>query len=187
VEIVCGSKDAKTLKRNEPRGDFHTPASKQYQRILFFFARQEGCVKIFRMIPRTLVYLLWVLPLMAADSPEVQVANAEKAMAAARAAKDVAALERLTADDFIWVRAGGAMTDKKELLEEMRAGRLDTYSPDGDQRIRVYGNTAVVTGARTLNEATGTARIVVTNVWVKHGNEWQRVSSHTTRIAPAAK
>jgi hypothetical protein len=41
VEICAGSKDAKALIRNEPRDDFHTPNLKQFQRILFFFARQE--------------------------------------------------------------------------------------------------------------------------------------------------
>src|SRR5271170_4298682 len=34
-------KDAILLIRNEPHGDFHTLESKQFQRILFFFAGQE--------------------------------------------------------------------------------------------------------------------------------------------------
>jgi hypothetical protein len=41
VENLCEREDAKVLIRNAPRGDFHTPNSKQFQRILFFFARQE--------------------------------------------------------------------------------------------------------------------------------------------------
>jgi hypothetical protein len=41
VENLCGVEDAKALIWNEPRDDFHTPNLKQFQRILFFFARQE--------------------------------------------------------------------------------------------------------------------------------------------------
>jgi hypothetical protein len=40
VENLCGREDAIVLIRNGPRGDFHTPKRKQFQRILFFFARQ---------------------------------------------------------------------------------------------------------------------------------------------------
>jgi ketosteroid isomerase-like protein len=117
------------------------------------------------------------------QSPIDQVKKAEAQLAAARASKDVAATDRLTAGDFLWVRAGGAVTDKKALLEEMRGGRLDVYESVGEDRVRVYGNTAVVIAARVLHESSGDARITVTNVWVKSGDgAWQRVSSHTTRI-----
>jgi ketosteroid isomerase-like protein len=112
-----------------------------------------------------------------------EVSNAEKAVAAARASRDVPALDRLTADDFIWVRPNGAITGKKELLDGLTQGagpdRLDLYDFDGEQRIRVYGDTAVVIGARILHEKSADRKIVVTDVWVKKKGRWQRVSSQT--------
>jgi ketosteroid isomerase-like protein len=131
---------------------------------------------------RLLFCLLAAWPLFS-QSPVDEVRKAEAAMAAARVAKDVAAMDRLTASDFLWVRAGGAVTDKKALLEEMREGTLDAYESVGEDRVRVYGNTAVVIAARILHESKGDVRIAVTNVWVKsRDGAWQRVSSHTTRI-----
>jgi ketosteroid isomerase-like protein len=131
---------------------------------------------------RLLIAMLAAWPVLG-QSPVDEIRKAEAAMAAARVAKDVAAMDRLTASDFLWVRAGGAVTDKKALLDEMREGRLDSYESVGEDRVRVYGNTAVVIAARVLHESTGDARLAVTNVWVKgRDGAWQRVSSHTTRI-----
>lgn len=108
-----------------------------------------------------------------------EVSNAEKAVAAARAANDASALDRLTADDFIWVRPTGAVTGKKELLDDLRASRLAKYDFDGEQQIRIFGDTAVVTGARILHAASADRKIMVTNVWVRKDGQWQRVSSQT--------
>jgi len=48
-----------------------------------------------------------------------EVSSAEKALAASRASRDVSALDRLTADDFIWVRPDGGITSKRELLDAL--------------------------------------------------------------------
>src|SRR2546423_11930028 len=60
--------------------------------------------------------------------------------------KDLAALDRLLADDYIFTAPGGAVTDKKQLIEEVK-----TNGPDAGQTIsydeakaHVYGNAAVV-------------------------------------------
>jgi ketosteroid isomerase-like protein len=122
----------------------------------------------------------------AADSRD-EVSNAEKALAAARAANDAAALDRLTADDFIWVRPTGAVTGKKELLEDLTAGRLAKYDFDGEQRIRIFGDSAVVTGARVLHVGAVDRKIMVTNVWVRKEGQWQRVSSQTAFLPQTDK
>jgi ketosteroid isomerase-like protein len=122
----------------------------------------------------------------AADARE-EVSNAEKAVAAARAANDASALDRLTADDFIWVRPTGAVSGKKDLLDDLRANRLAKYDFDGEQRIRIYGDTAVVTGARMLHVGAADRRIMVTNVWVRKDGQWQRVSSQTAFSPQADK
>jgi len=123
---------------------------------------------------------------LAADSRD-EVSNAEKAVAAARAADDASALDRLTADDFIWVRPTGAVSGKKELLDDLSAGRLAKYYFDGEQRIRIFGDTAVVTGARMLHVGAADRKIMVTNVWVRKDGQWQRVSSQAAYFPQADK
>jgi hypothetical protein len=92
---------------------------------------------------------------------------------------DANALDRLTSEDFIWIREYGRVTDKKALLEGLRAGRLAKYDLDGEQHIRLFGTTAVVTGARLLHQRAGDRKIMVTKVWVNKEGRWQRVSSQT--------
>lgn len=123
---------------------------------------------------------------LAADARD-EVSNAEKAVAAARAANDASALDRLTADDFIWVRPTGAPSGKKDLLDDLRANHLAKYDFDGEQRIRIFGDTAVVTGARILHAGAADRKIMVTNVWVRKDGQWQRVSSQTAFLPQTDK
>jgi len=108
-----------------------------------------------------------------------EVLNAEKAVADARASNDAGALDRLTSNDFLWVRPTGIIIGKKEFLDDFRAGRLGKYEFDGEQQIRIFGD-AVVTGVRVLRSSATERRIIVTNVWVRRDGRWQRVSSQTT-------
>jgi hypothetical protein len=128
-----------------------------------------------------LVALLATGVSLAADSRE-EVLNAEKAVADARASNDASALDRLTSSDFLWVRPTGIIIGKKELLDDLKAGRLGKYEFDGEQQVRIFGDAAVVTGGRVLHSSSSATerRIIVTNVWVRKDGRWQRVSSHTT-------
>jgi len=140
------------------------------------------------MIARTALLAFLAAGLSLAADARDEVSNAEKAVAAARTANDASALDRLTADDFIWVRPDGGATGKKELLEDLKASRLAKYDFDGDQRIRIFGETAVVTGARILHSRAGAdRRVMVTNVWVRKDGLWQRVSSQTANVLQADK
>jgi ketosteroid isomerase-like protein len=130
-------------------------------------------------IARTALLALFAAGLsLAADSRD-QVSDAEKALVAARSGDDASAMDRLTDEDFLWVRPDGRITSKKQLLEDLKAHRLASYKLVGEQRIRIFGNTAVVTGERLLE---GTGRVMVTNVWVNKDGRWQRVSSQTADI-----
>lgn len=60
---------------------------------------------------------------------------------------DVAGLGMLLADDVTFHTPGGAAETEANFLENIRAGRLkyESVAPQ-DPRIRVYGDTAIVTG-----------------------------------------
>jgi ketosteroid isomerase-like protein len=139
------------------------------------------------IIARTAFFVFLAAGLSLAADARDEVSNAEKAVAAARSSNDAIALDRLTADDFIWVRPDGGATGKKELLEDLRASRLTKFDFDGEQRIRIFGETAVVTGARVLHDRAGDRRVMVTNVWVKKEGRWQRVASQTAKFPEPGK
>ncbi|NUM77860.1 nuclear transport factor 2 family protein [candidate division KSB1 bacterium] len=103
---------------------------------------------------------------------------------------DTIVLRSLLADDYVHTNADGGVLDKTRWLafaktrhEDLQSGRvrIDTYRND-DLRIRVYGNTAVVTGRNTtIGVRDGQAwkmNLRFTNVWVKREGRWQRAAFH---------
>src|SRR2546430_13484522 len=60
--------------------------------------------------------------------------------------KDIAALERIWADDYTFINASGAVVTKAERLANLKSGAtsLDTIITDPDMKIRVYGGDVAV-------------------------------------------
>ncbi len=109
---------------------------------------------------------------------------------------DTAILRNLIADDYVHTNLTGEVLNKAQWLErakmrraDLSAGkfRIDHYSYD-DVRIRIYRNTALVTGqATTLGFQEGKefkSNLRFTNVWVKREVRWQRVAFHDSNLAP---
>ncbi len=112
---------------------------------------------------------------------EQEVLQMEKAWNDARAKTDRAAFERLIADDFIIFAPNGQSAEKASLIKGYRAPNLEAIE-NGDIKVRVYGETVVVTGWnirkwRTMDRETSPQERF-TNVWVKRKGKWQIVSSH---------
>ena len=80
------------------------------------------------------------------DDPSKLVAALDKEYQAAVQKNDFATMDRILADDFTLVTGSGKSYSKADLLNEAKSGRV-TYEQqdDGDQRVRVWGDTAVVT------------------------------------------
>ncbi|MGH7493561.1 MAG: nuclear transport factor 2 family protein [bacterium] len=119
---------------------------------------------------------------------EVGAAVAQFANAFAKA--DTAVLRSLLTDDYVHTNANGGVLDKTRWLAfaktrraDLDSGkvRIDTYRND-ELRIRIYGNTAVVTGLNTTigfrDGKEWKMRLRFTNVWVKRDGCWQRVAFH---------
>lgn len=100
--------------------------------------------------------------------------------------RDVEAYARLLADDYISTGPDGDMITKAQDLEELRSSTTASAIAD-DIRVRVYGDSAVVTFRLTYTnefkgkESTGQERF--TDTWVKRGGQWQCVATHYSRIA----
>src|SRR5262249_60110081 len=59
---------------------------------------------------------------------------------------DAATMDRILAADFILVTGTGAVLTKADLLKEARDGQIVyEHQEDSQQKVRVWGNTAVVT------------------------------------------
>jgi ketosteroid isomerase-like protein len=101
--------------------------------------------------------------------------------------KDRAALARILADDWRGQYPWGTRT-KEQSLDELAAGVNTIQSiVFGPMEVRIYGDTAIVTGSDDEVSAVGrkssAGHYSWTDVWVRRGGRWQAVSSQMT-IAP---
>jgi ketosteroid isomerase-like protein len=112
---------------------------------------------------------------------------------------DRAFYERVLADDFTHTSHSGVFKTRAEWLAEDKFGGKDDPRPGrttyvsfdvDDLAVRVYGDTAVVTG-RTAPKGTDAkgqpilGRYRFQRVWVKRQGRWQAVAFQGTRIAQA--
>src|SRR5256886_11947618 len=110
---------------------------------------------------RALAFTAGVLMTIGPTSRAGSSADDEKAVAAldtdyqaAVKANDVATMDRILAEDFVLVTGLGKTYTKADLLEQARNRRVVyEHQEDSAQKVRVWGDTAVVTA---LLWATGT-------------------------------
>lgn len=121
---------------------------------------------------------------------EQEIAQVERQLNEARLKNDVTAVNRLYASDLFTVTARGVRMDIGNQRKEVNANANGDVMENvelGEPRVRVYGETAVSTYARTvdLRAKTGATRrveIVSSHVWVRREGRWQLVLSQTTEI-----
>ncbi|MBA3711301.1 MAG: nuclear transport factor 2 family protein [Pyrinomonadaceae bacterium] len=97
-------------------------------------------------------------------------------------------LERIFADDYANTNNSGEVLTKGQVMAEVKSGdvKYETITID-DVQVRVYGDTAVLTGRATVKGArkgqdiSGQNR--VTRVYVKQAGGWRLVAQQSTRIA----
>jgi ketosteroid isomerase-like protein len=102
--------------------------------------------------------------------------------------RDVAALEKIWADDYVFVSASGDVLTKEQRLENVKSGTtaLDSINEDENQAVRVYQNSAVTTSRVTIKgQYSGqpvSGQYRSTLVWVKSSAGWQLVSNQLTAL-----
>lgn len=94
--------------------------------------------------------------------------------------RDIPVLKRILSDDYVDINYQGKLRHKADAL---RAPNVQVRKPGqtlGEEVVRVYGNTAVVTGRGQMN--VGEQRYVwrFTDVFVKRNGQWRAVSSQET-------
>lgn len=125
----------------------------------------------------------------AQPAPETQeVVGLETAWNEAHKTGDAASLERLWADDLEVAVPRMPVMSKAEALAFVRSGRMHFQRYEtSDLRVRLYGNTAVVTGrlqrTRTISGKQMDDDWRFTKVYVRQGGLWRVVAFHASEAA----
>jgi ketosteroid isomerase-like protein len=111
----------------------------------------------------------------------------ENEFARAVASNDPDALDGILADDWIIVDPDGGIIDKARFLGIIKSGILSHELMESTElRVRLYGNTAVVTALTTTKgkfmgqDFASCER--ATDIFVKQGDRWQCVFTQLTRF-----
>ena len=100
---------------------------------------------------------------------------------------DIAALDRILANDLTYTHSTGRVDTKTTLLASLRSGELkyEMIEPENVEA-RVYGDAAVVTGRATMavqsRNQKSSFQIRFTDVYVKRHGRWQMSAWQSTRL-----
>ena len=129
-----------------------------------------------------------LLGLAWATNVEEELKKLETDRAAAAVKGDVATLEKQTSDDYTFINLYGQVLDKSQMVNAFKSGQTKITSNDlSDMKVRVYGDTAVITGKAdvkgTLAGKDTAGQILFTRVYLKKGGQWQSVAFQQTRVS----
>ena len=100
--------------------------------------------------------------------------------------RDAAGLRRIIAEDFVGVESSGSAFNKAQIINVIQSGSGDFQSEAAeDLKVRVYGDTAIVTGQFSIKskkkDADDNLKLLFTNVWTKRDGQWLIVSRQATQ------
>lgn len=120
---------------------------------------------------------------------EAEVRRAQDDLIEAYLRRDVSALDRLLADEYAFVNDdAGGVADKRQILASFGSGgdRKVTSYRRQDDRVRVYGDVAVLTyryrSTETYQGKDSSGDYRVTRILVKRDGRWQMVAGQETRL-----
>src|SRR4051812_44427043 len=118
---------------------------------------------------------------------EEELLKLEKEFAEAIVSNDLEGIGRLVTDDWAIIGADGEITYRARFFEVIKSGALTHNAMESDDfRIRVYGDSAVVTAiTRTKGrfmEQEFSTQERATDVFVKRDGRWQCVLTHLTTL-----
>jgi len=146
---------------------------------------------------RVAIVTLVILALAVPASMLAQQSKAEKEIRAILAQSDqanlkggaeaVATYDKILTDDYTRIPPNGTVLSKADILNSAKAGQLKyDLLEHSNVKVRVYGNTAVVTGVATEkgirqgNSFSGKTRW--TRIFVKRGGDWKIVLFQSTNM-----
>ena len=121
------------------------------------------------------------------DDVEGTITHLERDWAAAIVNKDLAALDRLLADDFNGTSPTAHTFPKTTAIEDLKSGKYAVYTMELDEiSVNIYGDAAVsFTSQEEKSTYAGkntSGHYHFTDVWIKKDGRWQVVASHGSRF-----
>jgi ketosteroid isomerase-like protein len=126
-------------------------------------------------------------PAASANAASDELKQIENDWVDASRTKNAEKLGDILADSWVALDWDGKRTDKAKALAEMKTpdNSLDTIEM-GPMTVRIFGNTAVVTGSDTeksMEHGKDTSgKYVWTDVFVKQNGKWRAVASQSTKL-----
>jgi ketosteroid isomerase-like protein len=131
---------------------------------------------------------------------EQEILTQEENLTQAQRQLDVSALDRIFADDVIFIGVTGEVCGKAGLMSEVRQGiaQRDAATAQGknapisfdkeDIKVVTHGDTAIASYRfiirHPIEGMDRLRRYRRTNVWLKQSNYWQIIGGHLTSLAP---
>jgi uncharacterized protein (TIGR02246 family) len=128
-----------------------------------------------------------------APGPAQEVVGLEQQLLDALVRSDTRTIASLWADDLAFVGTNGKTSSKAQRLAGMTrpptsSDATVSSATNDDVKVRLYGQTAVVTLVSTWTTRAGNGefsnRYMTTHVWVKQRGRWLLVSAHVSNIVP---
>lgn len=121
-----------------------------------------------------------------AQTPDADVLAANAQIDAGVVKKDIAALEKLYADDFVFTHGGGLVDSKASWIKNIQKPDVQFKSRVQDStKAEMHGNVAIIFGrldiVREQKLETFKYGLWYVRVFVKKNNRWQCISHRTTK------
>lgn len=131
--------------------------------------------------------LLFTCACVRAASPDsAPLLQLEQSWLHAAESRDIDALRRILSDDYIDINYAGVVRNKADAL---RAPNVTARKPSqtlSQEKVRIYGATAVVTGLGTLVTGDHRYQWRFTDVFITDHGAWRAVSSQETPLQMAS-
>ena len=113
--------------------------------------------------------------------------DSEAAWAQSVATSDASVVQRIFADDVVWV-LDGEILDKAHAVADAAAGPGDFLSNRLEYaHVRFFGDVALVQGAEHWTRQGGhSGRFIWTDTWLRRNGQWQIIASQDTSVADEA-
>jgi Domain of unknown function (DUF4440) len=143
------------------------------------------------LLVATLISVMATAVGWAADADtEKELARLSRRIDDAYVKADTTFLANVLADDWMRINSKGIVQDKDSLLKELKEGFTKFNAMDASEvKVRVYGDTAVVTGRYVAEyQVRGRAGVTVLDVgrfgrvFVRRDGKWQYVHSQSTLV-----
>jgi ketosteroid isomerase-like protein len=136
--------------------------------------------------------LLAAAPARAAGSADKDVLAAMDVWKQATMKKDQALFEKVYHPDLSYGHSSGLVETKAQAIEHVLSNAVVYEGIDlTDSKVRVFGNTALLTGKMEMRQRATSGNVNVVNlvyltVWLKSGRSWQMLGRQATRPTPPA-